>query len=514
MRQEIYTKIGRNSFYNILRRVFLLPLNLILIPIILRYIGVERYGIWVFIQTIMTFATLMDFGISSGITKFTAEYEAGKNHLKILQVFNTLFIVYLFICIWFFIAIFVCQDWIINTFIRTEQIVKADISFILLSSAAIFGMNIAFNVYPSFLDGLQRMDLTNKARILWGICNFLFSAVFLSIGWGIKGLVIANGLSSLITLFVYILFSAKVAPYLRLNPLLFDFATLVRVFRFSSYGALGGILAMLHFQFDKLIISYFLGLKYLAFYDMAQRIVFLLWGISGSFTVSIMPAASSTYASLGISKMREIFQTTFKYLALVATPVFLFISVMSERIIFLWLGSGYETSALLLRFLAIAYLINVLTGPGAAILTGMGLPKIPFLGGLITATTSVILSIVLIIKIGLLAVIISPLAAYTLGAVYGFVMLQRILDISIPNIFCQWLKLPILSGLGLILCIIFMSHYLPSSFSTFFIIAALYFALYTASIYRNGSTNYRAIRDVIRAPLLSIEKAYRIIIKG
>ena len=71
MSREIYNKIGRNSFYNILRRVLLLPFNLILIPIILRYIGVEGYGVWVFIQVLMTFATLMDFGISSGITKFT-----------------------------------------------------------------------------------------------------------------------------------------------------------------------------------------------------------------------------------------------------------------------------------------------------------------------------------------------------------------------------------------------------------------------------------------------------------
>jgi len=514
MSREIYNKIGRNSFYNILRRVLLLPFNLILIPIILRYIGVEGYGVWVFVQTVMTFATLMDFGISSGITKFTAQYEAESNYTKILQVFNTFFVIYLCISVVFFTVILLCQDWIITTFIKTDVIAGGDISFVLLLSAAIFGMNIAFSVYPSFLNGLQRMDLTNKAGILWGVCNFIFSVVFLYLGWGIKGLVIANGLSSLITMFTHILLTIKVAPYLKLNPFLFDFKTLSRVFRFSSYGAIGGILAMLHFKFDKLIISYFLGLEYLTFYDVAHKIVFLIWGISGSFTTSIMPAASSTYVNLGLSKMKEIFQATFKYSALIAIPVFLFISVMSGQIIFLWLGPGYENSAFLLRFLSIAYLINVLTGPGAAILTGMGLPRIPFLGSLITATTSVTLSVILIMKIGLPAVIISPLVAHTLGAIYGFVMLQKVLDVSVLGLFYQKLKLPILSGVGIIFCIALLRQYLANGFGTLLITALLYFALYTASIYINGNHEYKVVRRIIHEPLVTMEKAYKIILKG
>lgn len=497
MTHEIYNRIAKNSLYNLLRRLLAFPVGLILPPVVLSYMGVEGYGVWALIQALVAYSMILDMG-SDAMTKYTAEYKSQENHPKISRLFNTLFVFYLFLFVIFFLAVFIYRDWIIDVFIKTVKFSREDISFALVLYTAVFGINMVFRVYSSFLNGLQRMDLTNKVEILSVINNFIFSIFFLYMGWGIKGLAIASGLSTLITGSIYIGVCAKVAPYLKLNPFAFNFGVVPEVYKFITYGALGGITSMAYFQLAKLIISYFLGITYLAYYDLGHRLVSAMMALFSSFAISIMPAASAGYASFGIEKIKEVFQTTFKYIALIATPVFLFTSVMADRIIFAWLGPGYAETAFVLRFLSIAYLINVLTGPGASILTGIGLLEVPFYCGIANAVISVVLSLILVVKFGLAGIIISNLMAVTITAIYLFYYLQK--KLVSPNInILKYLKFPLLTSMIILLILAFMGRYIGNSHVGLLSAAILFPITYILLVYKNPE--YERMRDFIRQPL-------------
>ena len=118
MTSEIYKKIGTNSIYNLIRRLVAFPIGLILPPVTIKYIGMEGYGIWVLVQTIITYTSVMDMGLSPAITKYTAEYEAREDHFKIVQIFNTLFVVYVFLCFILFVVVFLCSGLIIDFFVK------------------------------------------------------------------------------------------------------------------------------------------------------------------------------------------------------------------------------------------------------------------------------------------------------------------------------------------------------------------------------------------------------------
>ncbi len=470
------------------------PIGLILPLVVLGYVGVDGYGVWAFIQALVAYSVILDMG-SDALTKYTAEYKSQENHLKISRIFNTLFFLYFFLFAIFFLAVFIYQDWIIDVFIKTDKLPRADISFALVLYTAVFGINMIFKVYSSFFNGLERMDLTNNVEMLSVINSFIFSIVFLYMGWGIKGLAIASGLSTLITVFIYFLVCMKVAPHLKLNPFLFSFDIPSKVYKFVSYALIGGIINMAHFQLNKLIISYFLGMKYLAYYDLGHRLVSAMMSLFSSFTIPIMPAASANYASSGIEKMKEVFQTTLKYSALMVIPAFLFTSVMADRIIFVWLGTGYEETAFVLRFLSIAYLILLLTGPSAMILTGMGQFEIPFYGSILTAVISVTLSLILVGKFGLTGIIISTLVAYSCSAIYGLYYSQK----KLGNIFLRYLIFPLLTSIIILLSLSFMGKYIRNYHIELLFAAILFPIAYILLAYKNP--DYGRMRDFIRRPL-------------
>ena len=430
MTSEIYKKIGGNSIYTLVRRMIILPIGLAIVPIIIKYIGVEGYGVWIMIQTLLAYSSIVDMGLSPAITKYTAEYEGQKDHFKITQIFNTLFVVYVFLCFILFLIVFLFKGLIVDFLIRPINIPKETVSFALIISMLVFVCNMAFSVYPSFLNGLQRMDVTNKVDSISSIIKFAVSILFLYLGWGIKGLALSGGISCIITITLYIYNCKKIAPYLIFNPFFFHYKTLKEIWGFSIYGAMSNVVAMIHLQLDKFIINYFLGVNSLAFYDIAHRLVFFMWGLCGSFVAPIMPAISKIHASGGIEKSKEVFQTIFKYTSLIVCPLFLFVSVFANTLIVAWLGNGYENAVSVLRVLSLAYMINILCGPVTSVLTGIGSYKVSFYGGVVASIATVLFCPILSIKFGVLGCAIGILLAFILADTFLFICLQRLFHTS------------------------------------------------------------------------------------
>lgn len=422
------------------------PIGIVMPPIVIKYIGIEGYGVWVLVQYLIVYTSVMDMGLSPAITKYTAEYEAREEHFKIIQIFNTLFVIYVFLCCILFIVVFLCRGLIIDFFIKPIKIPKETVSFVLITSTLVFCCNMIFSVYSSFLNGLQRMDITNKIGSISSIINCILSILFLYLGGGIKGLAIAGGASSFVVAIMYVRNSKKIAPYLVFNPFLFSFKTIKEIWGFSSYGALGNMLAIAHFQSDKLIISYFLGVQSLAIYDVAHRLIFFIWGMCGSLVTPIMPAIAHTHAKYGVEGSKEVFQTIFKYTSLIVCPLFLFVSIFAGKLILVWLGTGYENAIPVLRVLSLAFFISVLSGPGASILTCLGFYKICFYGGVITTMLTVFLCLILTIKFNILGCAIGFILAYVVGVFYQFIQLQKVFNFSMTRFLYNSLIYPVVTS--------------------------------------------------------------------
>lgn len=450
MTSEIYKKIGRNSIYNLIRRLVAFPIGIIMPPITIKYIGLEGYGVWVLIQTLITYTSLMDLGFGPAMMKYTAEHDAREEHFEIIQIFNTLFVVYLLLCIVLFVIVLACKGLIMWYLVKSCEIPNETLSFVLIISLLTFCFNMVFSVYPSFLNGLQRMDITNKLGSITSIGTCVFSIFFLCMGGGIKSLAIAGGISCIITSILYVHYGKKIAPYLVFNPFLFSLKTLKSVWEFSAYSAGISLVALIQFQSDKLIICYFLGVKSLAYYEVAQRLIFFIFGFCGSLVTPIMPAISHTHAKYGKDGSCEVFQTLFKYIALIVCPLFLFVTVFADKLIHVWLGAGYENAISVLRLLSIAYLLMILSSPGAQILAGMGFYKVLFYGGIITAIATIFLCLTLTMHLNVFGTAIGILMVSIIGGSYIFFKLQKVFDtLSMSKFLCSSLVFPIVISLSI-----------------------------------------------------------------
>lgn len=485
--------------YTLIRRVIILPIGLAIVPIIIKFIGVEGYGVWIMIQTLLAYSSVMDMGFSPAITKYTAEYDGQGDHRKMIQIFNTLFVVYLFLFLILFLLVFVGKGLIVDTLIRPIHIPKETASFALIISVLVFCLTMVFSIYPSFLNGLQRMDVTNKVDSISSVIKFALSVLFLYFGWEIKGLALAGGISCIIVIAMYIYATKRIAPYLTFNPFLFNLKTLQEIWGFSMYGAMSNVVAMIHLQLDKLIINYFLGVNSLALYDIAHRLVSFLWGLCGSFVVPIMPAISKIHISGGIEKSKEVFQTVFKYTSLIVCPLFLFVSVFAHTLIVAWLGNGYENAVSVLRILSVAYMMNILCGPVTSVLTGMGSYKIPFYGGVVASVAAVLFCTILSIKFGILGCAVGILLAFILADTFLFVWLQRLFGASsLSRLAYRSIGFPVVISIIIFsVANVLIGHFFSNPYIGLMLASSALLIVYGVIIYKDR--NYRVVWQSISA---------------
>lgn len=75
----------RNGLYNILSAVIRLGLAVVTIPLLIRIIGLETYGLWSFVSAIIALVALAEAGLSVTTTVFVSRDLAAENRLQLTQ---------------------------------------------------------------------------------------------------------------------------------------------------------------------------------------------------------------------------------------------------------------------------------------------------------------------------------------------------------------------------------------------------------------------------------------------
>jgi len=423
---SISQKIIRNTTFNIIGRFWGILVALVLTPYIIGHIGIERFGIWAIVGVITGYFGLLDFGIGTSFVKYISEFYTKKDYEKINQVVNTGFIFYSI----FAVLIITLAFFIINpllTFFKIPSHLYNEALFVFLLGIILFAISNALSPFRAIQGGLQRMDISNKVSIAVSIPMVIGTIFFLEAGYGLPGLMVNNAIILVISSIISIVIAFKILPELRFNPFLFSKEMFKKLLRFGYKVQINKFENIFTFQTDKLIISHFLNIGLVSFYQLGGMIINKARGLPLLLISAVMPAASEIDAKTDKKKLYELYIRGTKYLTIVGIPLLTFVFFTASLIMLTWMGEIYEKSVLVIRILAPCYLINFLTGVGTSIALGIGKPDFQMKAGAFQLILNIILSIILVIKIGFIGVVIATLISLSLGSIWFMKMFHKYL---------------------------------------------------------------------------------------
>jgi O-antigen/teichoic acid export membrane protein len=436
--------VVRNAVFNIAGYSFSVAYVFFLIPIVVHHVGVEQFGLWSLMIALTGYVGLADFGLSTSFVKYIAEYVSLKDYEKVntvvqhgLLYYGVLSLLFLAIGWLLYVPVFDLLK------IPPERYEVATVTFFL--ALAGFGITSMTSVFVSVLVGLQRTDVFNTMAGIVMVVRFAAIMIALQLGKGLPGLMVADVLVTFVSAIPLWMVTRRRIPQLRLRFVRYDHQMMKRLLSFGSQLQISRVAELVQAQFDKFLLTRFVGLTAVSLYDFGSRPLVRLRALPLSAISSLVPAVSALDAEHNPARILAGLLRATRYLMIVALPLFAFFVCFAHEIITVWLGSGFDQAATTMQLLSIPYFFSVVVSVLSLVSQGMGEPKFQMQAMLVQAGLNILLSTVLVTVLGYFGAVLGTIIAGVVGSLLFVHLYGRRLMTAPARTFAGMMGKPLLS---------------------------------------------------------------------
>jgi O-antigen/teichoic acid export membrane protein len=440
------SRVTKNSLYTLAAYAVNLPLSLFVSRFVVHRIGLSAFGIWAALTMVMSFASLLDLGVTTPLIKYTSEYMTGSRERDVNTLLNTCMLFYFVVSGVFVGLAALSSGWVL---VHLFHVSPGNMQLRVLYLAVIIGFwaSLTFSVLQSLLTGLQRADLVGCLALLFNVLGAVGNIVTLSLGMGINGLATTWLAVTALTIGANWAVAKRHFPALQLDPRLFSWRELRRIMGFSTRIQATTVTLFLNDQVDRTLIAYALGPASLGFYQLAARAAIALRGVSFSLLAGFVAVSSDLAATSQHARLQRLCLRATKYIATVDYGLFAGVACLAQPFVWAWLGPGYGRVAQTMVLILAGYAVWIPTQPTSEALNGLGRPEIRMRADLAFLCLHIPLSVFLIWRFGYFGTIVGTTFALAFTRLYLYVVGPRIIGVSPATLVRRSLLHPAIAAL-------------------------------------------------------------------
>lgn len=345
-------KFFKNSLSGGIQLIFSSLLIFIALPIFIKMLGTERYGIFALLTVTGNINYFANLGINSSLIKYLAEQ--GKTQESDYDIIVSIIIILTIIIPLTFLIFFTRNFFLESVFnIPIKYFFEAEILFIALIFANIF--SIIGQTFTAILDSQQLIYISNICQMIYNFFYWGIILVLLLLGKNLSeigfGILTATFLWFLITGY----FAFKEWGKIKVEGIKSNYRRIAR--KQISYGLkiyTAGIIGFFYEPFTKLIVSNLIGISEVGYFDIAIKIKDKLWGFAASLLYPLFPLIAQLKNTEKIKELISDFQQKY-YLLLI--PIVSIIFFVTNPFISLWIGHNVEIISFSVIIITSGYLI-------------------------------------------------------------------------------------------------------------------------------------------------------------
>ena len=392
--------------------------SLALVTVSLQYLGVELYGVWSTLISLLAWSKLFDVGIGNGLRNKLTEalaqddQELAKKYVSTAYVsLNVLSVVALLV-----LGIggaFLNWSEILNVHSLTPRTLYLTFLVTLIFTV----LNFATGLISSVCAALQQSSLMVLNQ--W-LSNF-FALLFL--------LLISQLPNRSILLLGVVYGSALVLPNILISWQIFRFhrGLIPSIARFDwsivsdilGLGVNFFIIQVAGLAFsttDKLVITHFLGSRYVTEYDLMHRLFALPLVITGTINSALWSGYTDAYQKGEIIWIQEKFKKMIKFVFLIG-GIACVLSIIARYIIHLWSNNQISPSTLFIVLMAANCVLGYWNYACDTVLTGITKIRLSVLTSIFCVILNLLLSVYLAQSLGLSGIIFATVITLLFQAI-------------------------------------------------------------------------------------------------
>lgn len=383
-------RLGRSLLAGLASSIWTAFVGLAVVPLYLKYLGIEAYGLIGFFATMQAILQVLDLGLASTASREIARCSASGHLTEARNLLHTLGIIYWVMAGTIALIVLALAPYIAQFWLQSRQLPPDTIGH----AAILMGLTLACRwpiaLYQGVLVGAQRLSVSSGISVLMvTLGSFGAVAVLAFVSSTIQAFFIWQAGVGLVHAAAMRWGAWCVVG--RSENIRFGVDELKRIWRFSA-GMSGIALSSLMFtQLDKIILSKVLGLEQFGQYMLATVVMSAVYVLVAPAFSVIYPRFCALAVSNNVEKLTDLYRTGTRLLATVLFPIAIAIAVFSKELIQVWTSNPDIASnvAPIIAPLAIGTALNGVMHFPYALQLAWGMTWLPF-------TINIILMVVMV----------------------------------------------------------------------------------------------------------------------
>lgn len=329
------------------------------LPLYIKYLGLEAYGLIGIFALMQGWLALLDMGMTPTISREMARFTAGDHPLQflgdLLRAFEVLCLG-MGLCIGF--GTWVAADWLAGDWLKAERLPVAEVAQAIVLMGWVVALRLLEGLYRGAVVGLQRQVWLNGASVVLATARWAGAVVLLMYVPTVAAFFIWQGIVSAISAAVFGIFVRRCLPPLPPGPRI-SLPALNQVKGFTTGMMATTLLAILLTQVDKLLLSRLLSLSDFARYTFAAT-------VAGALLQLVMPISQAYLPRMTELAGREdgsgatLYHRGAQLISALILPPALMMVFFGEALLRIWTGNADMAAHadLLLALLAVGMLLN------------------------------------------------------------------------------------------------------------------------------------------------------------
>ncbi len=366
--------LAKNALWNMAGQAVPLIVALFTIPVLIRELGVDRFGLVTLAWIVIGYFSLFDLGMGRALTKVLAEKTGLRDDRQLSVIVWTTLLLMVSVSTVASLALCLLLPALVHHLLNIPDTLEAET----LEAFYLLAVSLPFVISTSGLRGIleaqQRFGFINVIRVFMGIFTFLGPMLVLPFSKSLVPIVIILLIVRIGGWALHLALCLQTMPTLRRIEI--KLSALRPLLHFGAWITVSSIISPLMVYLDRFFIGAIVSISAVTYYTTPYEVVTKLWLIPGALVGVLFPAFAASFA-VDRDDTARLFNKGVKYVFLLLFPVIFLIVAFSNEGLSLWLGTDFAgKSSSVLQWLATGVLINSLSQIPYSLLQSVGRPDI------------------------------------------------------------------------------------------------------------------------------------------
>lgn len=329
--------VKRNVIANYLGQGWRALMGLAFIPLYIRYLGIEAYGLIGLFAILQAWLGLLDLGLRPALGREMARFTGGAHDAQsIRDLLRSVEVIGIAIAAAVALGIGAASGWLASDWLTAKNLPVEVVAQAFAVMGGVTALQFIESIYASSIAGLQRQVLQNGVTSGMATVRGLGAVgVLVWVSPTLQAFFLWQGVISLITVAWFAGAVYRILPPAP-RPARFSGAALKGIWRFAAGTLAITLLALLLTQTDKMLLSRLLTLEAFAHYALAGVVANALYMLVGPISAAFYPRFTELATRGDERALRAVYHQGAQWVTVLMGTAAVVLMLFGDRVLLLW----------------------------------------------------------------------------------------------------------------------------------------------------------------------------------